>query len=417
VSRFGKAGLVLVAAGAGLLLWPRDAAPLPPFPGGRLLADTGGPVTLAVGSVVSARRSALRNAATVSNIVNALPARARLLLLANDRAAFTIARDPAPGRVAFVELPGDTPITIWPQDPFLVLRRDDGASCLLASREFPRAGDRAMARALADHLGWPHAVSGLDFEGGNIVADERRAFVGAETIRANAVRLEVDDADVARRFERELGLPVLVVGPLPQPVGHIDMVLTPLGAGRLALADPGRGAEIAERELEGSPAGVEAFERACEAAFFGIPGVRVLRDPDGKELRAPPLVGATKEAASHCRSLAAVFDRLAEDLRREGYSVVRVPFLAGAREAPREAVDGERPEDGGGPGYPTLTYNNVLLEEGRVYLARYGLEALDSAARRVFEEQGFEARPVDGLAVSAMYGGSLRCNVKVLARG
>jgi len=29
---------------------------------------------------------------------------------------------------------------------------------------------------------------------------------------------------------------------------------------------------------------------------------------------------------------------------------------------------------------------------------------------------GFEARPIDGLTISAMYGGALRCSVKVLAR-
>jgi hypothetical protein len=414
VNRPAKAGIVLVAAGASLLLWPRRAEPPPAtFAGGRLLPDSGGPITLAVCSAVSARRSALRNAATVSNIANALPARVRVLLLANDRAAFTIANDPRPGRVSFLELPGETAITIWPQDPFLVLEREGGEPCILASREFPRAGDRAMAKAVADALGWAHGASSLDFEGGNIVADERHAFVGADTIRVNAIRLGESDEDVVRRFERELGRPVLVVGPLPQPVGHIDMILTPLGAGRLALADPGRGAGIAERELADAPARVEAFERGCEESFFGAPGLRVLRDAAGKELRAPALVGATAGAAAHGRELAPVFDRLARELEGRGYALVRIPFLAARREEPRDADA----EEGRGPGYPMLTYNNALLEEGRVYLARYGWEAMDEAARRAYEEAGLETNAVDGLATSAMYGGSLRCNVKVLARG
>lgn len=67
-----------------------------------------------------------------------------------------------------------------------------------------------------------------------------------------------------------------------------------------------------------------------------------------------------------------------------------------------------------------LTYNNVLVESraegGRVYLPRYGWPALDNAARQTWEALGFMTRPIDGLTISAMYGGALRCAVKVLKR-
>jgi hypothetical protein len=67
-----------------------------------------------------------------------------------------------------------------------------------------------------------------------------------------------------------------------------------------------------------------------------------------------------------------------------------------------------------------LTYNNVLLaddaDERRVYLPRYGWAAMDEAAARAWQGLGFEPRPVDGLTISAMYGGALRCAVKVLRR-
>ena len=52
-----------------------------------------------------------------------------------------------------------------------------------------------------------------------------------------------------------------------------------------------------------------------------------------------------------------------------------------------------------------------------VYLPRYGWPAMDDAARQAWAALGFEARPIDGLTISAMYGGALRCAVKVLARG
>ena len=67
-----------------------------------------------------------------------------------------------------------------------------------------------------------------------------------------------------------------------------------------------------------------------------------------------------------------------------------------------------------------MTYNNVLIEEARdgktVYLPRYGWPAMDEAASRVWEEQGFAPRAIEGLTISAMYGGALRCSVKVLER-
>jgi hypothetical protein len=71
--------------------------------------------------------------------------------------------------------------------------------------------------------------------------------------------------------------------------------------------------------------------------------------------------------------------------------------------------------------YPMLTYNNVILEADkdgqRVYLPRYGWPAMDDAAREAWAALGFAVRPIDGLTISAMYGGALRCAVKVLARG
>jgi hypothetical protein len=55
-------------------------------------------------------------------------------------------------------------------------------------------------------------------------------------------------------------------------------------------------------------------------------------------------------------------------------------------------------------------------EGKRVYLPRYGWAALDDAASEAWQRLGFVTRPIDGLTISAMYGGALRCAVKVLAR-
>ncbi len=104
---------VLLTATAVVTLRPvtkRAASPI------GLMADVGGPIRLVVCSVNSARRSALRNAQLVSQIISVLPPSVHVLLLVNDRGAFRVAANPWPDRVSFVELSEDMPITIWPQD-------------------------------------------------------------------------------------------------------------------------------------------------------------------------------------------------------------------------------------------------------------------------------------------------------------
>jgi hypothetical protein len=206
-----------------------------------------------------------------------------------------------------------------------------------------------------------------------------------------------------------------VIGPLPQPIGHIDMAITPLGEGRIAVADAAAGAAIAERELKENPASVGRFEQWIEEHFFGNPAIRTLKGTDGP-LTAPPMIGRTKEMAAKSRKVAPLLDGIAASLARQGYRVVRVPLLFGGPEEEPGSGDAERMR----AAYPMLTYNNVIIEADaagrRVYLPRYGWPAMDDAAREAWTALGFTARPIDGLTVSAMYGGALRCSVKVLSR-
>ena len=191
------------------------------------------------------------------------------------------------------------------------------------------------------------------------------------------------------------------------------MMLTPLGEGRLLLADPRAGAELVRRELADSPERVAEFERGCETSFFGHPSIQALVSETGETIEPPPIAGGTEEAIEATEAVADTVDAIGRALAERGYEVERIPFLFG--EPAWEAA-----ETAPGPGYPTLTYNNVLLErssrEDVVYLPRYGLDVLDAKARRVWEELGFRVEPIDGLTVSAMYGGSLRCCIKVLSR-
>jgi hypothetical protein len=361
----------------------------------------------------SPSRSPLRNQDFVQSIAQGLGPDARLVLLAPPE--MILDPNPMPERLRFVPLPDAANVSIWPQDPFVVLRDESGAGRLLAARDYGRVDDREMPGLVAAALGWPVTTSSLFFAGGNLLSDERHAFVAPDLIRTNAEQLDLSAADVVTRFEEELGRAVLVVGSSPQPVAHIDMVLTPLGRGRVALADPGQGAGLARRALAEQPAAVAAFERHAEDWFFGHPGLRSLTGPDGTVLHAPQIVGRTPDAIADSAAAAGAVDAIGAELERSGYSVLRIPLLMTRLDRPEHLR-----RAGGNPGYPMLTYNNVLVETagGReiVYLPRYGFSALDDAAAGAWRAAGFEVRPIGGATTSAMYRGSLRCAVKVLTR-
>ena len=390
---------------------------LSPTPAARLLADNRGQIELAVVSVNSARSSSLRNAALTSSIVNRLPEAAKILILAPDREAFTVVSNPWPDRIRFVDMPEDYALTIWPQDPFVVLRDGSGPR-LLASPEFARADDREMARLLSDFLGLPLDYASLSFEGGNIVADETHVFIGANTIRFNAIEKNLAEEAVARRFQQELGKPVIVVGPAPQLIGHLDMMLTPLGGKRLMLADPGWGARLAQQDLQENPQLVLDFEQRGENTFFGLPDITELTAHDGSRIQAPELVGTTTTAIEDSNAIAAALDEVGASLEKLGFEIYRVPYLQRSLDWSEAIAAGETiPAN---PGYPQITYNNVLLEstgsQKTVYLPTYGWESLDRAAIEAWQKLGYQVTAVPGFTTTAMYGGALRCSVKVLSR-
>ncbi|MCC0042715.1 MAG: hypothetical protein H6880_11120 [Rhodobiaceae bacterium] len=412
------AGVFVALAAAAWLLIPREQAA-----SARVLADSGGPLVAVAVSLASARRSALGNADLVSAFVNALPAAVDVIALTNDASVFTVAPGARRGQVRLVELPPARDFTIWPQDPFVVIEGPHSRGLLL-SASFERADDDLMARAIGAAMDMPLRRSALAFEGGNIVADERWIYLGANTVRYNALRLGESDREIARRFAAELGGPVLVVGSLPQPVAHIDMMLTPLGEGHLVVADLALGARLARAALASDPAAVARFESTLEDRFDESAGG--LRSPAEPAVLPPGLMGATARVARGDRSTEAYLDALAASLRERGFTVSRMPILFAV-----DAVAGEGgPPPAGAPltadyrgvlGYPMLTYNNVLVEhrddEPVVYLPQYGLEALDAAGREAWEALGYRVHAVGGYAASALYGGALRCTAKVLARG
>jgi hypothetical protein len=165
----------------------------------------------------------------------------------------------------------------------------------------------------------------LNFEGGNIVADEEFVFIGANTIRINAIQKGQPERDIAEQFRELLGKQIIVLGPAPQPIGHIDMMLTPPGNCRLMLADPGWGARIAAQELANNPKAVSRFEQVSVANFFGHSDITAITTLDGKEIHPPPILGTTAQVISESQAIAKTLDRVAETLTDLDFEVIRVP--------------------------------------------------------------------------------------------
>ncbi len=388
-----------------------------------LMPDCGGKIERIVCNVNSARRAVLRNYQLIDNIVNGFAPQAEVIIATNDRSAFQVLSNPWPQAVRFFELSKDIPITIWPQDPFVVMQKENGENFLLLSAEFERAKDKQMAASLAEFLNLTCEESGLSFEGGNIVSDRRYVFIGANTIIQNAVTLKKPQNKIVRSFQKQFGRPVAVIGPVPQPIAHIDMMLAPIDDNRIMLADTKWGADIAQQELENNPAGVHEFEDFCRLTFFAHPDIKELYDVNGNPILPPDLTDMTKQAVKTSRKIAPKLDGVAQGLKQLGYEVIRIPFLTDnddSQEPNATEKDSDKKNKCDKISYPNLTYTNVLIENSNgekiVYLPQYGWNAFDSQAVKCWRNAGFRVKVINGFTTSSMYGGSLRCCVKVLKR-
>jgi hypothetical protein len=377
----------------------------------KILSDVGSEIRLVACSATSARTSSLRNAELVSNIVNGLPQDVHVLLLVNDRSAFATSANNS--RVTFVEMPPDSDISIWPQDPFVVVQ-GKSTTKLITPCSFNREDDERMPKQLASILNLEVVHSEMHFEGGNIVCGDDAVFIGHDTITYNAVLLDASPQAIVKRFSKLFGRPVTVVGTKSQSVGHIDLIVTPLGGHRVAVADSRAGARLAAAAIDGNPGLVQEFERSCEEMFFGREDVSELKDRDGNLLIRPKVSGQTDKVMAASLRIAPDLDSIAQQLSHAGYTVVRVPALI-----PDQSGAGNEPL-AKAIRYPFLSYSNVLVEKREnqsvVYLPQYGFKKLDNAAVQTWESLGYHVKPVPGFSTSSMYGGGLRCCTKVLLR-
>jgi hypothetical protein len=398
-----------------------------------ILSDCASTIQLVQFNIISSRVGApLRNRRLFSDIINALPDGIEIIIITNDEDYFSMCTSFCANiNISCVMSPANTNISVWAQDPYLVLGGEMG-EVLLGSRAFDRIDDKLIPQAIATHIGCKYMESLLSFEGGNIVSDECYVYIGANTIMQNARRLQVDKKVIISQFEKELGKIVVMLGPYPQPMGHIDTIITPLGNKTLVIADPEMGVEIARQALADVPDEITSMEQRFEASFFSD-GCTQLQMPDGSWLQSPDIVGRTQEAIKDSLDLVLVLNRLVVNLERNGFKIYRMPFLykalpsyaevqstQGGSQSPEVEVNNAAPDPRHGSQFPCFSYNNVLLDKAGdqlvVYVPQYGWPSLDNAACQKWRSLGYHPEPIPGFSTASMFGGQLRCMTKVIRR-
>jgi hypothetical protein len=310
----------------------------------------------------------------------------------------------APARVRFVPL---RCISVFAQDNARAMQDKSGTPVLFVPRAFRAGGLRAEDELDPAEAGRAFGItvqrSRLYWEGGNIIHDESRCFVGIDTVSENAARLGLAHDEVLELLSGEFGMPVAALGratasrfdPLDprqcqsgQASFHIDLDIALLGLygrgrrPRALVADAARGLEFADDVLR--------VRRFTDGHFLPPRDIR-------RHLRAE--YDASAEAR-HPQLL-----EYAADLAAHGYSVVGVPDL---RIDPRMDVYRRVNLDFG--------FCNVLtgVHRGRpaVYHFVSGVRALDADAARRMRLAGVQPVPVSTAEVASVLmqlQGALHC--------
>jgi hypothetical protein len=273
------------------------------------------------------------------------------------------------------------PITTWSRDRWVALTpaSPGGATTIWSPRGetaediWPaRAGDEQVGRDIAAALGASaRAVrSGLYFDGGDFLSDSDNVFVVPRVLQRNLQHTVTSREEFLGLVAGEVKKRVILLDEAPDH--HAGMFMASVGGQTMLVGDPRLGKALLPAQFQtDGPAGGEEF--------MNLSG-------------GPDFTPATQH----------LFDAVAGQCAAAGYRVVRIPVVP--------AHDGRT----------YLTYVNVLLDHAGdrriVYLPYYqGAEALNAAARAVWEKLGFEVRRVDCTATYRHFG-CLHCLVNVLRR-
>ena len=362
------AGIVLGLAAAGVvlaILEHRDRAK----PTGPMVSECDGHLTDLVIQYEPSSRGIVERA--YHDFLRQLGSDITVYAVCPDHKAFEeLASLAGPLKCRLVETAVGHAMTTWSRDRWVALSApeegglvtvlgphgEDGADIWPA-----RAGDQRITLDLAKSgPGVLCQTSPLYFDGGDFLADGENVFVTPRVPRRNVQRTVADRQELESSIQSILKKHVILLEQAPDH--HAGMFMMAAGNRTVLVGDPGLAAKI-------------PWDKS------------LLADCGGQ--------AADKETQE-------LFDAVARQCKAAGYTVVRIPVAPGC------------------DGRTYLTYVNVIIDQQAsrriVYMPIYrGAEALNAAARAVWEKLGFEVRPVDCTSVYRNFG-SLHCLVNVLRK-
>jgi hypothetical protein len=363
-------GVVIGLAGASAILAFVDPA-RGPRPSGPILSECDGRIRELVIQYDPAAKDMV--APVYREFLAALDTDVMVHVLCSSRAAFEDIVS-AVGHVKCTLSPiiANHPITTWARDRWVAFTPvSAGSPTVLWSPHGEAAADIWPARAGDERVGSDIAAalaptvsarrSGLYFDGGDFLADNDNVFVVPRVLDRNIQNSVHNRDEFLKILSAQLRRRVILLNEAPEH--HAGMFMASVGSKTMLVGDPSLGAKLA-------PAGNDAPDLPGGADFT----------PETQRL----------------------FDAVAAQCTAAGYRVVRIPVIP--------AHDGRT----------YLTWSNVIMndEGGRriVYLPFYRrADALNAAARAVWQNLGYEIRPVDCTSVYSHFG-CLHCLVNVLKR-
>lgn len=276
-------GVLLGVLGGGLL-YPTAARPP-----ARLYSDGDGALREIVIQYVADAAPIVTRA--YRDFLGALPARVTVRVVCPETADFEdLRRHVGPVSCGLEAVLVHHEMTGWARDRWLALDTGDAATLLLPCVEqgealWPlRRGDGRIGFDLAAAL--PGRVAarrlGIEFDGGDFVADADTVFVTPNVVRRNG------RPGLADSLARILGRRVVLLDEAPDH--HAGMFMMPVGDGRVLVGDPSRARPLVDGDP--NPAGADwspeaqarfdAVAARCEAEGYRVHRIPVVPGRDGR---------------------------------------------------------------------------------------------------------------------------------------
>jgi hypothetical protein len=354
--------------------------------------------------------------------------------------------------IDFVPLPDFVAVTDWAEDAYVSLQdASDGSGYLMEPWTFARMGDALIADAVEEHTDIRASGSPLIFQGGNCLVGNDFWLLGKDYF-ADTIALLTESWP-----------PVTIPAGTQPATFATELFSSYVDAGRRLMLI-GTKKPIPLRDYVGTRTGddfyldIPAGGAGTFQPIFHIDMFLTLVGPDDDEgafrvLVGSPALGDEMLGTTSPFALAGVYDGIAGDLQRAGFSVTRNPLVhrptlgqsltfARLKELSREPdgaplVPAVAELSGAGAGDTTMvtvrdwhlvTWNNCLVENSRtagrhVYLPTFGhgddadLAPIDAATEALWDGLGFTPHLLGDFNPFARRLGVVHCIKKYVARG